>query len=380
MRLVACPILPLSSTNETKATTRIRSVYLGLCSHSVHSLLKLQRRKASRSIDPATRAACHLTLLATMDKNKRKLNWDKNNSPLAKHPRTTNPNKRSRAALINSIPRCDENLKKLSSPTFLVSSQRNLIFDKLNSPTVYSKKLFIKVEKLRNEKVLLVILVRADDLDELKRMLDGFDVTYSRENPTKRLDSSFSFMLTGIAPTTVKTNDQGERCGAIDKQSLEDAIHELNKFAGAIKVLRIYDRKTPFGAIISVENREDYEKLVKNRTLHIKTSTVVAFRHKPTPTCDRCALPGHHSDDCDLDSASCFCYKCGSGEHTASLCEKEHRTNRIEFTPCCVNCKERGEEQFRHFATSFYCPFRLDYIDHQFDLVERDEDGDENEY
>lgn len=274
--------------------------------------------------------------------------------------------KLSRKELIKSVPHCDEEFKNLRKAVFITSFQRDLIHAKLNSPAVYKKKIFVRVDKLANNRVLLVILANDKHLANLKTILDGFEFECSDENPSKKPDNEHMMIICGVAATRTKTGKDGLPVPAIDKASLKDALHELNELSCQISVLRIYDRAAPFGAIISLDNKADYDGIVETRRLFIKTSTVTAYRYRPTPTCNQCALPGHNAEDCEFVDENC-CYKCASSEHTAVDCAEYHEPNRIEFVPCCANCKTRGDHMTRHFATSYYCPFRLDFIDQLFE-------------
>ena len=66
----------------------------------------------------------------------------------------------------------------------ITSPQRDLIHTKLCSLAVY--KMFVRVDKLTNNRVLLVILADEKHLVALKTILNGYEFEIENENPSKK--------------------------------------------------------------------------------------------------------------------------------------------------------------------------------------------------
>ena len=125
---------------------------------------------------------------------------------------------------------------------------------------------------------------------------------------------------------------------------------------------RFYSRSKPYGCIISISNREDYNKIIANEFVSIGTSTVPVTRHTFVKLCDRCCGLGHSAEDCVLPADLGICILCNSTKHTVSMCKEVHETNGWKVVPQCHNCKVRGTKNYRHYATAYFCPYRRDFI------------------
>ena len=264
---------------------------------------------------------------------------------------TTVDDKEARLSLLKSVPIKFNGSAKSSKTLFVVSENREEIYAALWKKEVVGLNMFRLVAKLSHPKVLLVVLNRPEVTRQFEQVIKDMNLQYEIEenNPTQRLKTRLQ-ILVGFSELK-------------DKQSIKEHLITQNRDVLSdqkFTVDRIWTNSRTLGALLAFDEEEAYEKVIKKRDIHIGTSTCTAMRSKPMTTCTRCCLPGHDKAMCK--SKALYCLRCAAEDHVADDCEK--LLGESELKPCCINCKMRGEERDRHFATSFYCPFRLDFIDY----------------
>lgn len=156
---------------------------------------------------------------------------------------------------------------------YILTDQMADLDSLLNSEKVAESRILVNVIRFKNRNWINVILNAMQDLETLKTLLRESKIVspITPENPRDDLRNNFRLIVSGFVDEVSSNSGIKKTIVKYNRQIVDKDIF----------IFRAYVKRPPFTAIITVNSRSVYDRLIKEEVLYMGTSAVQVYRYLP---------------------------------------------------------------------------------------------------